>query len=90
MGTTVLKFKSKGMTNSLRIQSGTGFPSNVIGVFSNESVGNSVGPDEVRCFKERGILSLGAMHVYLDDAALEIVHTFLTAQFKQRGIYWGC
>lgn len=90
MGVTTLDFKSKGMTNRIRIQSGKGIPQNVIGIFSDETVGNSVGPDEVRCFKDRGILSLGAMHVYLDDAALEIVHTFLTAQFKVRGIYWGC
>jgi len=90
MGVTTLVFQSKGMKNSLRIQSGTGFPSNVVGVFSNETVGNSVGPDEVRCFKDRGILSLGAMHVYLDDAALDQVYTFLSAQYKQRGIYWGC
>jgi hypothetical protein len=30
------------------------------------------------------------MQVFLDDDALKKVHVFLTAQFKQRGIYWGC
>jgi hypothetical protein len=87
MGATALKFKSKGMTNSIRVQGGDGVPSNVLGVFSNESTGTSVLPTEVRCFVEGGILSLWAMQVFLDDGASKAVHAFLTAEFKQRGIY---
>jgi hypothetical protein len=90
MGATALKFNSKGMTNSIRVQGGDGVPPNVLGVFSNDSAGTSVSPNQVRCFVDQGILSLGAMQVFLDDDALKKVHVFLTAQFKQRGIYWGC
>lgn len=90
MGATALKFNSKGMTNSIRVQGGDGVPPNVLGVFSDESTGTSVSPKEVRCFVGQGILSLGAMQVFLDDDALNKVHVFLTAQFKQRNIHWGC
>lgn len=90
MGATALKFNSKGMTNSIRVQGGDGVLPNVLGVFSDESTGTSVTPKEVRCFIDHGILSLGAMQVFLDDDALKKVHKFLTAQFEQRGIYWGC
>lgn len=90
MGATALKFKSKGMTNSIRVQGGDGVPPNVLGVFSDESTGTSVTPKEVRCFIDRGILSLGAMQVFLDDDALKMVYVFLTAEFKSRDIYWAC
>tara|TARA_R110002049_G_scaffold309307_1_gene520991 strand:+ start:5930 stop:6202 length:273 start_codon:yes stop_codon:yes gene_type:complete len=90
MGATKLSFKSKGMVNSIRVQGGNGLPPNVIGVFSNDTTGVSVSPAQVRCFVDRGILTMGDMQIFLDDIAIQQVHFFLSAQFKTRDIYWGC
>lgn len=90
MGATKLSFKSKGMANSIRVQGGKGAPPNVIGSFSNDTAGVSVAPNKIRCFVDLGILTLGDMQVFLDDISIKRVHYFLTEQFKERGIYWGC
>lgn len=90
MGATKLKFESKGMVNSIRVQGGNGDPANVIGVFSNDTAGVSVSPNKVRCFVDQRILTMGDMQIFLDESAIKQVHYFLSAQFKTRDIYWGC
>jgi hypothetical protein len=89
MGATKLSFKSKGMANSIRVQGGDRGPNNILGVFSDETTGICVKPSEVRCFVDRGILSLGAMQIFLDDESIKMVHVFLKAEFKARDFHWG-
>lgn len=90
MGATKLSFKSKGMVNSIRVQGGHGLPPNVIGVFSNDTTGGSVSPDKVRCFVDRGILTMGDMQIFLDDTAIKQVDYFLKAQYKTRDFVLAC
>lgn len=85
-----LKFQSKGTFNSIRVQGGAGIHPNVVGVFSDDTVGLSAHPSEVRCFVEGGFFTMKETLIFLDEAALDLVHAFLTAQFKARGIRWGC
>lgn len=90
MSATKLSFKSKGMVNSIRVQGGHGLPPNVLGVFSNDTAGVSVSPNKVRCFVNRGILTMGDMQIFLDNTAIKQVDYFLKAQYKARDFVLSC